>query len=87
MKTFLASMSPDERARMEKEFEGKSESDIAKELSNNEMGKVTGFRVMSRQEVSDAEVVLGVYADGPNELGKMKFKKFGSEWKLDGKPE
>ena len=86
VKTFLTGMSPDEQARMEKEFEGKSESDIAKVLSDN-IGKITGFRFKSRQEISDSEIVLSIYSDGPNAVEKMKFKKFGNEWKMDGNPD
>ena len=86
VKTVLSSMSPDERARMEQEFEGKSESDVAKVLSDN-IGSITGFRVASRQDISDKEVVLDIYVDGPNAWQKMKFIKIGNEWKMDGNPD
>ncbi len=83
VKAVLSGMSPNERARMEREFDGKSESDIAKVLSDN-TGNITGFRVASRQEISDKEIVLDIYIDGPNAWQKMKFIKIGNEWKMDG---
>lgn len=85
VKTFLASLAPEERAGIENRWKGKSESEITRELLQNEdMTKVTALRIMNKQDVSDDEVVLTVYADGLGETNKFKMKRFGNEWKFAG---
>ena len=80
MKTMLAGVSPEEAAKLGKEFEGKSESEIAAQA----VGEVTGFRIIKKEALSDDEVVLALFGDGKEETVKLKFKRFGNEWKMSG---
>jgi hypothetical protein len=82
--SFLAALSPTERANMERQWQGKTEEQIGAE-SRREMEKLTGFRILDRQVVSDDEVVLRVFAEGDEgDVRKMRMKRFGSDWKFDG---
>jgi hypothetical protein len=81
---FLATLSPTERAGTERRWQGKTEDEIAAE-SRREMEKLTGFRILDRQTISDDEVVLRVMADGDEgDVRRMRMKRLGSEWKFDG---
>jgi len=80
LRTILAGVSPEEAAKIAKDFEGKSESEIAATT----MGEITGFRIIKKQAISDDEVVLTLFGDGKEETIKLKFKRFGTEWKMSG---
>ncbi|SRR6266446_8840340 len=80
LKTIQAGVSPEEAAKISKEFEGKSESEIAAAAT----GEITGFRIIKKQAVSDDEEVLTLFGDGKEETVKLKFKRFGTEWKMSG---
>jgi hypothetical protein len=81
VKTFLASLSPDapelEKAR------GKTEDEIAAEWTR-EFDRVTGFRIIDKEAVSNDEVILTVHARGIDDLGKFKVRRVGNDWKLAG---
>jgi hypothetical protein len=82
--TFLASLSPRERARTEKQWKDKSDEQIAAE-GRREMEKMSGFHILDRQVVADDEVTLRVFAEGDEgDVRRMRMKRFGSEWKIDG---
>src|SRR5260221_5139712 len=57
LKTILGAVSPDEATGISKDFEGKSETEIAA----GAMGEITGFRIIKKQALSDDEVVLTVF--------------------------
>jgi hypothetical protein len=80
LKTMVASVSPEEEAKVRREFDGKSESEIAAGAA----AEITGFRILKKQAISDDEVVLTVFADGKEDTVKLKFKRFGTEWKMSG---
>jgi len=84
LKSMLASVSPEERVRMEKEFEGKSESEI-QAAAGAEMEKITGFRILKKETLSDNEVILTIFGDGKDETTKLKFTRIGNEWKMAGR--
>jgi hypothetical protein len=46
---------------MERQWQNKTEEEISAE-SRREMDKLTGFRILDRQAVSDDEVILRVFA-------------------------
>src|SRR3989442_826841 len=79
LKMMLESVSPEEGGKVSKEFEGKSESEIAAKAS-----EITAFRILKKQAISDDEVVLTVFGDGMDEIVKLRFKRFGTEWKMSG---
>ena len=83
LKTYLASMVPEEQARMAKEFAGKSEFDIAAQASR-ELEKIKAFRVLKKDILSDDQVVLTFFGEGKDETVKLKFQRSGNEWKIAG---
>ena len=84
MKTFLASLTPEEMARMEKEWGNKSEAEISND-SKRGIDKISNIRILESKALSDDEVVLSVYAaGGEDKVQKISMKRFGAEWKLAG---
>jgi RNA polymerase sigma factor (sigma-70 family) len=84
LKTMLAGVSPEERARMEKEFEGKSESEILAAVGAD-VEKIKGFRILKKEMLSESEVMLTVFSDGKDETAKLRFRRIGNEWKMAGR--
>jgi uncharacterized protein YhaN len=82
-KGFLAAVTPEERARMEKEWENKTEQEIGAE-GKREMEKITSVQILERRPLSETEMVLVVYAAGEGHAEKMLLKKIGSDWKMAG---
>ena len=80
-KTILASLHPD--GQDFKEAQAKSESDLAAE-NKAEFEKVTGYKIVEKQAVSDNEVILTVYAQGVNATTKFRFQRAGDDWKVIG---
>ncbi len=80
-KTFLSALSPE--GENFKRVEAKSESDLAAE-NKREMEKVTAYKILDKEPVSDNEVVLTVYAQGENALTRFKFQRLGDEWRIAG---
>jgi len=86
-KAMLASVTPEERQRLEKEWENKSEAQVGEE-GKREMSKIKGFRILERKQISEDEIVLMIYADGDGGDGKvapMAVKRLGNEWKFAGR--
>jgi hypothetical protein len=86
VKTVLGSMAPAELARMQAEWAGKSETEIAAKVSA-EFAKVKGFRILKKEALSDDEVVLTLYVEGLGEnegTPRMKLQRVGNEWKAAG---
>lgn len=80
----LASLSPEGRARMEKEWGGKSEAERAV-LFEHASDAATGYRIVNQKEISADEVLFSLYIGGTQEtLAKFRMKRFGGEWKLAG---
>ena len=84
LRTILAGVSPEEQARMEKQFAGKSEEEIVAS-SAAEMEKIKGFRILKNEAISEDEVILTIFGDGKDETTKIRVKRLGNEWKLAGR--
>lgn len=84
LKTILASVTSDERARMEKEFAGKSGDEFTAQVSR-EMEKIKGFRILKKETLSDDAMVLTIFGEGKDETLKLKFQRVGNEWKIAGR--
>jgi len=83
MQTFLASMTPEEAARMQKTFEGKTPEQISEE-GKRDMAKVASFQILNRQELGSDRVVLQVHAAGEERVQRVIMQKVGEEWKWAG---
>lgn len=80
-KTFRAALSPN--GENFKRAQETSDSDLAAE-NKNEMQKVTAYKILDKEPVSDNEVILTVYAQGENALARFRMQRFGDEWKNAG---
>jgi len=82
--TFRASLAPEEMARTDKEWEGKTEAEISAD-AKRETDKISSIRILESRTLSDGEVVLSVYAaGGEDKVQKISVKRFGADWKLAG---
>jgi hypothetical protein len=81
--TFLASMAPEEAARMQKSFEGKTPEQISEE-GKRETAKATSFQVLSKQELAPDRVMLNVFVAGEDRAQRVIMQKIGEEWKWAG---
>jgi len=85
--TLLASLTPEQRANHERQFQGRSESEIAAMMANNKDYKnMSGYQITNREILSDREMVVSLYQQGRDRTIKMVLKRIGDEWKLDGPP-
>ena len=81
--TFLASMTPEEAARMQKSFEGKTPEQIAEE-GRRETAKASSFQILAKQELAPDRVVLNVFVAGEDRAQRIMMQKIGEEWKWAG---
>jgi superfamily I DNA and/or RNA helicase len=66
-----------------KQVQDKTESEVATE-NKRELQKVTAYKILDDEAVSDSEVILTVYAQGENALTWFKLQRLGDEWKIAG---
>lgn len=83
VRTLLAGIFPEEVARMEKEFEGKSQDEIAAAI-RSDTENMKGFRILKKEAVSDDETLLTVFNDGKDEAAVIRFVRIGNDWKMAG---
>ena len=81
---FVDALSPEEAARHSEQFADKQEQ-IAEKWSRQteKIMKITGYRILERNELSPEEMVLVIYA-GKQGLLPMQMKKVGDQWKFAG---
>ena len=64
-------------------WQDKSESAIA-EKHKSDVSSIAGLRVLERQNVSQNEVVMQVYLEGPGRVEKIRMNQVGQDWKFGG---
>ena len=79
---FRNSMSP----ALQKSFAGKPDNAVIGEHDRADVAKITGYRILDKQVLSEDEVVLDCYAEGLNDSQRFLFLRVGNEWKYNGKP-
>jgi len=82
-RAFLDSLSPDEAARQAKQWGDKTEADIAAK-HQQDVASITGFQIMSSQNISPDEVQMNVFVAGPDKLEQVSVARSGSDWKFAG---
>ncbi len=80
-KTFLASLAP-EGAEFAK-WHDMSDTDLSTQIKQ-EFEKVTGFKIIDKEVISDDAAILTVLAAGINESGRIKLQRVGNDWKVAG---
>ena len=84
---YLASCPPEERAAIEKEWQGKSGAEFAarcKLMAGLYAPATEGVRVLSKKTISQDEAVLDLYFEGDGKSREFNLKKFGDEWRVVG---
>ena len=83
VKSFLAGFSPGVLAG----FAGKPDSEIISPKDKAHFEKMTGYRLLGKQVLSDNEVILSIATEGEdsNEIKHFSLQRIGSEWKISGK--
>jgi hypothetical protein len=81
--TFLASLTPDGRAKFEEQAlkQNKSPEDMVGDLKQN-FTQFTGFRILEQSVLPDDTVMMRVFMDGANLSERFFFKKIGDEWRM-----
>jgi hypothetical protein len=82
-KQYFDSLTAEEQTRMAKVWENKSEAEIAAK-HQADVSKISGMRVLSRQEISPDEIQMSVYIDGVDRTEKVSMKRVGNDWKFGG---
>lgn len=80
-KTFLASLAP-EGAEFAK-WHDMSDTDLSTQIKQ-EFEKVTGFKIIDKEAISDDAAILTVLAAGINESARFKVQRVGNDWKVAG---
>jgi hypothetical protein len=80
-KLILASLTPD--GPQYKEISGQTEEEVSTK-SKAEFDKVTAFKIIDREVLSNDEVILVAYAYGMNESARIKLQRLDNEWKVAG---
>lgn len=83
-RTLLASVTPEEMERMQKEWGDKSEAEVSADAKRG-MDKISGIRILESKTLSDEEVVLSVFASGGEDrVQRISMKRYGTEWRMAG---
>jgi TolA-binding protein len=82
-KTYLDSLAPDEKARLAKVWENKSEAEIAAK-HQQDVSPITGMRILDRTTVAPDQVQMNVYIQGVDRMEKVSMVLIDNEWKFNG---
>jgi RNA polymerase sigma factor (sigma-70 family) len=80
-KTLVASVSP----AMQEKFAGKQAAEIISAKDQADFAKMSGYRILDKQVVSENEVTFEMYAEGLDQTQKFSVQRIGGEWKFGGK--
>jgi RNA polymerase sigma factor (sigma-70 family) len=82
--TWLASLTPAMQVEVRQRATGNDDNIISEE-DKRDFARITGYRILHRQVVSQDEVVLEVYAEGLKQTTKASIQRMDGEWKFGGK--
>jgi RNA polymerase sigma factor (sigma-70 family) len=80
---YLACCAPEERARREKAWAGRSKDDLSAK-GKKELASVTAIKILDQTNISASDLVLTIQLEGTGDVKKMQFSKLGDEWKIAG---
>ena len=88
LKALLALLGPDLQARAAAEMAGKTDREIQIELADDarRAAREEGFRIINKQIISPADVVLTGYVDGSDSFVMMPFKQTADGWQISVLP-
>lgn len=84
---FLASFAPEERAGLERDWQQKSETEIAVECRSYAPlygPAAEGVCVLSKKDISNDAVAIDLFFEGDGKTRRFVIKRFADEWKVTG---
>jgi hypothetical protein len=82
-KTYFNSLTPEEQARLAKQWENRPENEIAAK-HQSDVSKITSMQILDRQPVSEDEMTMSVYIGGVDRTEKVRMQRVDGEWKFGG---
>src|SRR5262249_34105986 len=85
VKGFLDGFTPEHRQEQEKQFTGKSESEIATKIAEQAARfSTSSVRILESRLVADDEAELIVFMTGEKNVPTLTMKRIGGDWKISG---
>jgi hypothetical protein len=83
LKTFLDGFTPERRQQEEKDFAGKSESEVAATVAKTSADfAASSARILNSKLVADDEAELTVFKTGENQLTTITLHRIAGEWRI-----
>ena len=80
---YFDSLAPAEQERMAARWEEKSEDEVS-EKHQSDVAAISGLQVLNSHQVSETEVVMDVYIDGPGRMESVSMQRIDDEWRFGG---
>jgi hypothetical protein len=80
---YFDSLAPDEQERMAERWQEKSDTEVA-DKHQSDVAAISGLQVLNRRNVTDTEVLMDVYIDGPGRMETVSMQLVGEDWKFKG---
>jgi len=81
VKTLLAGLAP----AMHGKLMGKPATEIITAQDHADFAKMTGYRILDQQVLSENEVMFEMEAEGLNQTQQFSMQRINGEWKFAGK--
>jgi hypothetical protein len=78
---FLSCLTPEAKARQEKQWRGKSKEALTAE-GKQQLAGVTGIKVLNQAIVSDDRAIVTVSLEGIGKTEQIPLLKIGDDWKV-----
>ncbi len=80
---YFDSLAPAEQERMAERWQDKTAEEVA-EKHRSDVESISGLQMLSSQVVSDNEVLMDVYIQGPDRLQRVSMQRVDDQWKFGG---
>lgn len=80
---YFDSLAPAEQERMSARWEEKSETEVS-EKHQSDVAAISGLQVLNSRQVSETEVVMDVYIEGPGRMQSVSMQRLDDEWRFGG---
>jgi hypothetical protein len=80
---YFDSLAPEEQERMSERWQEKSDTEVS-DKHQSDVAAISGLQVLNRRSVSETEVLMDVYIDGPGRMETVSMQMVGEEWKFKG---
>ena len=80
---YFDSLAPEEQERMTERWQDQSETEVS-DKHQSDVSAISGLQVLNRRSVSETEVLMDVYIDGPGRMETVSMQLIGEDWKFKG---